>query len=153
MTPKDIVMSVDIISAAMNVDEGRWAKETFNFYFNCQQHGMNSGREYYVFKDDDKLIGLVGLHHYVWGPAENIWLSWFAVSPDYQRQGVGSAMLEAIMKIGRKKGFTKLFIETYDGPDFEKARRFYTAMGFTEAGRIDDYLPNHASMRVFRKDL
>ena len=153
MTSEDVAAAVDLIAAAMNADEGAWAKETFDFYFACEQHGMNCGREYYVYKEDDVLIGLVGLHHYLWGPAGNVWLSWFAVSNHHQGTGLGTAMLEAIQQKAKQKGFKKFFIETYDGPDFERARAFYQSRGFVEAGHIRDYLPGKEAMRVFKKDL
>jgi GNAT superfamily N-acetyltransferase len=153
MKPQDTQAAVKLISTAMNSDESRWAKETFEFYFACKQFGLENGRDYYVYKDGNEIIGLVGLHHYMWGPKENVWLSWFAVSPSCQGKGIGTAMVKAVEQKAREKGFKKFFIETYDGPTFEKARRFYQSIGFEESGSINDYLPGNESMKVFRKNL
>lgn len=153
MRLQDIAEAVDLVSACMNRDEGQWSKETFDFYFTCLQYGMDCGRKYYVYKQDSRIVGLVGLHHYVWGPSENVWLSWFAVSVDRQGNGIGTLMLEAIQHQAKQQGYKKLFIETYDGPTFERARTFYQSRGFNEAGQIYDYLPGKEAMRVFKKDL
>ena len=153
MKPEDTAEAVDLIAASMNADEGTWAKETFDFYFACLEYGMKCGRRYYICKKADAIIGLVGLHHYVWGPAENVWLSWFAVSPAHQGNGIGSAMLKAIQREAKQQGFKKFFIETYDGPTFERAREFYQSHGFSECGQIQGYLPDGESMRVFEKNL
>ncbi len=48
-------------------------------------------------------------------------------------------------------GYKNFLIETYDSPTFEKARSFYKAKGFSEIGRIEDYLPDGAAMIVFGK--
>lgn len=98
-------------------------------------------------------MGLVGLHHYVWGPPENVWLAWFAVHPDAQGRGVGSRLLSAIEAIAVSRGYGKLLVETYDHPDFERARAFYGRMGFRKVGTIEDYLPDGSAMIVYGKAL
>jgi ribosomal protein S18 acetylase RimI-like enzyme len=93
------------------------------------------------------------MHHYAWGPDDNVWLAWFAVHPDYQRQGLGSQMLVFIEDQARARGFRKLFVETYLHSDFDKARSFYEASGFQRAGGIDNYLPGGEDMLVYAKSL
>lgn len=153
MSEGDVEEAVSLISAAMNENEADWAQETFEFYFACEKHGLESGREYYVWRRSGEVCGLVGLHRYRWGPRENVWLSWFAVHPGQQRQGFGRALIAKIVDRAQGQGYRKLLVETYDSPTFDDARSFYRANGFCEWGRVQRYLPDGAAMIVFGKKI
>ena len=143
----------DLITAAMNKDEGRWAKQTFDFHFACVAQGIDSSREFNVALLNGEVIGIVGLHHYRWGPEQNIWLSWFAVRPDQQRKGVGQWLFTEMCKQARKKGYEKVFIETYQHATFDRAVKFYQQQGFREVGRIARYLADGSDMLVFQLNI
>ena len=151
MAESDIDAAAALVSRAMNADEGRWATRTMQFHFGCQANALDDGRSYFVHKQGDAIVGLVGLHHAVWGPEENVWLAWFAVDPDCQGQGLGRDLLTAIERIAVTRGFRKLLVETYEHADFDKARRFYERNGFHPIGRIADYLPDGSPMIVYGK--
>jgi GNAT superfamily N-acetyltransferase len=153
MQARDIAKAVALISQAMNEDEGKWASETMHFHFQCAGHGLNDGHDYYLWWEDGDVKGIVGLHHYAWGPPENVWLAWFAVAPAEQGKGYGKALLGEVEEKARQQGFRKFFVETYEHQDFEKAIRFYQKKGFTEHGRIDNYLPDGSQMLVLGKAL
>jgi GNAT superfamily N-acetyltransferase len=153
MIEPDIEDAVELITVAMNRDEARWARETMEFYFACKKQDIDSGREYYLWRHQGKIQGLVGLHRYLWGPRENVWLAWFAVHPQLHRAGVGSAMLDEVEERARQSGYRKFLIETYDSPTFEKALSFYKSKGFSQVGKIDNYLPDGSAMLVFGKEL
>lgn len=142
MKEDDLEEAIRLISDSMNSDE-------MEFYFSCNKHDIDSGRQYYVWRDNGQIYGLVGLHRYIWGLEENVWLSWFAVYPDHQGKGIGSALMDAAKEHAARAGYKKLPVETYDGPTFEKARRFYRARGFSETGRIENYLTDGSAMIVF----
>ena len=149
MKEDDLEETVRLVSISMNADEAAWARQAMEFYFSCIKHGIDSGRQYYVWRDDGQICGLVGLHRYLWGPEENVWLSWFAVRGDHQDRGAGSALMDLVKEHAIRACYKKLLIETYDSPTFEKARRFYRARGFRETGRIENYLPDGSAMIVF----
>lgn len=153
MEESDIDAAVRLIGRAMNTDEGLQALETFRFHFACKRHGIDDGRRYYVLVESRAVEGIVGLHHYVWGPAENVWLAWFAVDPDCRGRGVGTLLLDGATENARRLGYWKVFIETYSTPEFADARAFYRAKGFVRAGRVQSYLANGGDMVVFYKDL
>lgn len=153
MAEEDIEAAAALVAKAMNADEGRWSARTMRFHFGCGAHGLDDGRTYYVWKQGGATRGLVGLHHAVWGPEENVWLAWFAVDPDCQGRGLGRRLLTAIERIAVEKGFRKLLVETYEHEDFNKARRFYERNGFRRTGRIADYLPDGSPMIVYAKTL
>lgn len=153
MTAEDIEEGVSLISRAMNPAEGRWARRTMDYHFNCLSHGIDDGRLYYVWRSSEQLCGLVGLHHYLWGPEQNVWLSWFAVEPSLQRQGHGTALLAAIESTALQRGYRRFLVETYGHEDFDNARTFYLSQGFAEVGRISDYIGDGSDMFVYRKEL
>jgi GNAT superfamily N-acetyltransferase len=151
MKKTDINNSVSLISNAMNSNEGEWARKTITFHFDCMEHGIDDGRDYYLWFQNNTVAGIVGLHHYEWGPPENVWLAWFAILPELQGKGYGQKLLDAVEGKAKKIGYKKFFVETYNHPDFNKAIRFYKKYGFVEAGRIDNYLPDDSSMIVLFK--
>jgi len=154
MNAADITPCVRLIRRAMDDDEARQARQTFRFHFACRRHGLDDGRAYYVLDADATICGLAGLHHYHWGPPENVWLAWFAVDPARQGRGLGTLLLEAMTHEARRRGYTKFFVETYSTPQFARARAFYRAHGFIQAGRVRSYLAADAGdMIVFFKIL
>ncbi|MDE1465906.1 GNAT family N-acetyltransferase [Spartinivicinus poritis] len=84
----------------------------------------------------DKIIGTIGLHHYTWGPQENVWGGWLSIDPDYQRNGYSSVASKLLVDEARKLGYKRFFIEIYSGPEFEPAVAFYKKMGIPQSGKL-----------------
>jgi len=153
MTPQEVEEAVALISRAMNPSESQLARRTMAYHFKCASNGIDDGRSYFVWRSANRIFGLVGLHHYLWGPEQNVWLSWFAVEPSLQRRGHGSALLKTIESVALDHGFQKFLVETYAHMDFASARGFYVSQGFSEVGRISNYLNDGSDMIVYGKDL
>lgn len=153
MLEQDIEGACHLIAESMNIDEAMWAKKTMRFHFGCKKYDLNDGRFYFTYLKEKHIRALIGLHHYEWGPEENVWLSWFTVHPSYQRKGIGRALLKSVEMTAKSMGFSKLFVETYNHPNFRKALEFYEACGFHKAGAITDYLPSSHDMIVYKKNL
>jgi len=144
---------VELIGRAMDDQEAAWAKQTFDFHFSCQQQDIDSKRRFYIAIRSENIAGIVGLHEYRWGPPQNIWLSWFAVEPNLQGQGIGKWLLRQIEQNARELGYTKMFIETYEHPTFARALKFYQAQDYVQQGEIQAYLPDNSAMLVYSKSL
>ena len=71
---------------------------------------------------------------------------------DVRGQRVGSALLDAIEALARRKGVTNLMLETGTGPGFEGAFRLYENSGFTVRGAFFDY-PDSEWSRFYEKPL
>jgi ribosomal protein S18 acetylase RimI-like enzyme len=142
-----------LIGEAMNRDEGAWARATIGRHFEMKARLLDDGRRYFALFVDGTMAGITGLHHYEWGPDENVWLGWFAVSPTLQGRGLGVRLMAETARAAKAHGYRKLFVETYDSPTFSRAIRFYVQAGFRIAGSIENYLPDGSSMVVFLKEL
>lgn len=73
-------------------------------------------------------------------------------SPSVRGQRVGSALLEAIEGLARRKGLTKLLLETGTGDGMAEAHRLYTRSGFASRGPFSDY-PDSQWSAFFEKSL
>ena len=153
MSEQDIEEAVALIARTMNPAESQWARRTMAYHFKCANNGIDDGRTYFVWRSANTISGLVGLHHYVWGPEQNVWLSWFAIDSTIQRQGHGSALLKAIESIALEQGYRKFLVETYTHVDFASARHFYASQGFSKLGYISNYLDDGSDMIVYGKEL
>lgn len=153
MEPADVSPIVDLIARAMNGAAAEQARETFRFHFACRAQNLDDGRTYYVLLLDGAVAGITGLHRYLWGPPENVWLAWFALDPKWQGRGYGKMLLEEMQRLAANQGYTRMFIETYSTSDFDRARTFYRAQGFHEAGHVSGYLPGGGDMNIFVKSL
>ena len=65
-----------------------------------------------------------------------------------RRQGAGRAVLLHIVEEARRRGYTRLSLETGTATSFEPARRLYESAGFTYCGPFAAYVedPNSAFM-------
>jgi putative acetyltransferase len=55
------------------------------------------------------------------------------------RRGVAAAILDHIITEARRRGYTRLSLETGSGPAFEPALALYRNHGFIEGGAFGDY--------------
>ncbi len=55
------------------------------------------------------------------------------------RKGVGAAILEHVIAEARRRGFTRLSLETGSGPAFEPALALYRKSGFANGPAFGDY--------------
>jgi putative acetyltransferase len=56
-----------------------------------------------------------------------------------RRQGVGRAMVEHLVNLGRQRGYRHISLETGTMDAFAPARSLYQVMGFTVCGPFDNY--------------
>jgi ribosomal protein S18 acetylase RimI-like enzyme len=142
--------ATEIMSLGRDAVAGARARATFTLHFRLRELGVDDGRSYYVWLHEGAVAGVSGLHHYTWGPDENVWLGWFGVHPDFGRRGIGSAMLGEMQRVASGH-YRRFFIETHGANT--RAHAFYRDQGFREAGEIAGYNPDGAPMKVFVKEL
>ena len=137
----------------MNPDEGKWAETTIRRHYSMRAAGIDDGRNYFVSRTDTQITGIVGLHHYEWGPPQNVWLGWFAVQPSFQRKGIGTSLLSDVETEAVALGYKRLLIETYSSTEFHEARVFYSRRGYIPCGTISAYIQPEVDMIVYGKKI
>ena len=84
-----------------------------------------------------QVIGVSGLYRQPGIPSRVCWLGWFAIRPQFRRQGFGTAAIDQLYHVIRSVGSTELWV--YTGSDDEVARTFYTNLGFEVLGAASEY--------------
>lgn len=85
---------------------------------------------------DGETIGMAALKDLGGGIGE---LKSMRTRPDALRQGIGRTLLEHVIVDARKRGLTRLCLETGSGPSFEPALELYRKRGFVAGGAFGDY--------------
>lgn len=99
--------------------------------------------------DDGKVLGYGGVAVV---PPDEAWIQNIGVRRDAQRQGIGRAILEALLVRVNASRATAVLLEV--AVDNEPAQRLYDAYGFEGVGvRKGYYQPTNTDALVMRKDL
>lgn len=77
---------------------------------------------------DDELAGFVGISIHPEDQMGEVHI--IAVSPEYQRQGIGKALMEFAERHIRATGMKMVMVETVGDSGHESARRTYEALGY-----------------------
>ncbi len=81
-----------------------------------------------VAEADNKLLGYAAMSFHPEDYLGQIYM--IGVDPRHQQQGIGTALMEAGLKIIREAGFSLAMIETGGDPGHAAARAAYERMGF-----------------------
>lgn len=109
----------------------------------------SDSRNVYGYFDGDKLIGFCG-YFYEDG---KYWVSWTAVHPDHQRQGIGQKLIDRVFKRLRGLKAKCVYVETYEHPDFFNAVKFYWKNGFRLCGFLNDHLRDGSTVLYLKKKI
>ncbi|GAA2168450.1 GNAT family N-acetyltransferase [Pedococcus bigeumensis] len=67
-------------------------------------------------------------------------------APAHRRRGVAAALLDHVVAEGRRRGYTRLSLETGAPAEFAPARTMYAAYGFTPCGPFGPYVDDEFSV-------
>lgn len=81
------------------------------------------------------------------------YLYWICVDRRAQGTGIGRALQERLEDLVRTLGGERLVLETSGRKEYARARRFYRAAGFVEAGRIPEFYGPGDDCLVYCKQL
>ena len=68
----------------------------------------------------------------------------------YLRRGVGQAILDEIVRTARRRGYSRLVLETGTGEAFEPAHMLYRRNGFEWSGSFGDYTATNFNVFMAR---
>jgi GNAT superfamily N-acetyltransferase len=93
----------------------------------------------FLLRAKSQIIGVSGLYRQPGAPSHVCWLGWFAIRPQFRRQGFGSAAIHQLCNVARTAGSTELWV--YTGSQDGVARIFYIGLGFELLGPARDWAP------------
>jgi ribosomal protein S18 acetylase RimI-like enzyme len=111
-----------------------------------------NGYRFAVASDHGGAIGYA-CYGRAWFTDETWELYWIAVSPNLQRRGVGSRLLETVEAAASAERARMVLVETASKPSYEPARRFYESKGYTEVARVSDFYSQGDDKLIYRKSL
>ena len=131
--------------ATLHLKIRRWQKKTGQNDFKghllgsqkdlkgLENYYVGGGGNFFVAKDgQDRLVGFVGLRSDGDGHGS---FKRLAVVPEWQRMGVGKALVSAAIDWARRSGFTRLGLQTNSR---EHARSLYEQFGFQVTGWVEE---------------
>ncbi|WAM34030.1 ribosomal protein S18-alanine N-acetyltransferase [Caldicellulosiruptor morganii] len=127
MTEEDIDSVYEIEKLSFSVP---WSRESF------LAEMENENAIYFVYEEDSKVWGFAGMYHIIdEGHITNI-----AVHPQKRKQGIGRALLSALLCYAKENGMVALTLEVRSKniPAISLYKRF----GFEEAGLRKNYYTN-----------
>ncbi|WP_434564530.1 ribosomal protein S18-alanine N-acetyltransferase [Thermoanaerobacterium thermosaccharolyticum] len=125
MTKSDIDDVIEIESLSFSVP---WSKESFTM-----EVTMNKCAHYIVAEADEKIAGYGGF----WVVIDEGHITNIAVHPDFRGKGVGSAIVEGLIDLAKKKGITSMTLEVRASNLI--AQSLYKKYGFKPVGRRRGY--------------
>jgi len=87
---------------------------------------------FYVYKSEGRIVGVAALE--VEGK-ERGRIHWVYILPEYQRRGIGTALVSYVEQEAREIGLKRLRLLTVEQADW--AVSFYKKLGYTLADRVD----------------
>jgi ribosomal-protein-alanine N-acetyltransferase len=133
------IEELEPIEAALFGDE-RWSAAMF-------WNELANGHFYLVARSDDEVVGYAGLSV----NGTEAWVQNIAVRADRQRQGIGTALLEALIAEARRRGAGPVLLEV--AVDNAAGQRLYDRHGFAPvAVRRGYYQPSNTDAMVMRRD-
>ena len=84
----------------------------------------------------DAIAGIAALKELPEGDGE---LKSMRTHPNFLRHGVGMALLDHLIAEARRRGISKLYLETGRGPAFDPALALYRRRGFVACGAFGAY--------------
>ncbi|KAA9393635.1 ribosomal-protein-alanine N-acetyltransferase [Kocuria coralli] len=104
-------------------------------------------RSYWVATADDRVIGYAG----VMVVAETADVQNIAVVPDYEGQGIGTALLSRLHQVAVERGAREVLLEVR--VDNERAQRLYRRFGYADLAVRPRYYPGGVDALIMRAEL
>jgi GNAT superfamily N-acetyltransferase len=84
---------------------------------------------------------------------ESFDLYWIAVRPDRQRRGVGRALLENAERLVRRRGGSRIYVDTSGREQYASTRAFYERAGYRREAVLRDFFAPGDDKAIFVKVL
>lgn len=129
----DISTCADILCAVYNNELWmcRWDKETAIEYLN--DFFNNKKFVGFVAEEDNEVMAGLFAHEKVWWNNKEVFIEEMFVYPEYQRKGIGAALLLEVEAYVKEKGLAGITLSTNK---YAPAPRFYEKNGFGKCEHV-----------------
>ena len=86
----------------------------------------------FLLRAQGEVVGVSGLYRQPGMPQTVCWIGWFAIRPQFRRQGFGTQAIHALSDVARNLGCKELWV--YTGSSDGVAVSFYKSLGFEVLG-------------------
>jgi GNAT superfamily N-acetyltransferase len=93
--------------------------------------GLFRRMTFYGYWHEDRLAGVAALEKV---SRDTMQMRWVYVAPDFQRMGVGSALVKHLEEVAGRSGVSEIRLRTTDGADW--AISFYRKLGYHVTGSV-----------------
>ena len=100
--------------------------------------GDSSDYLFLVAEWEGKFVGYSCYGH-IPGSVASWDLYWIVVAREFQGKGVGKSLLTRTEQDIKKRGATRIYIDTSDKGAYAPTQKFYLATGYHEAARLQDF--------------
>jgi GNAT superfamily N-acetyltransferase len=102
------------------------------------QDCLEVNERFWVAQIGKQVVGILGLYSYHSESINTLWIDWFAVSPAFRRQGIGSRLFAYVEGIARQEGKTHLRVISVSSD--KEAQKFYAHAGFFCAENTEPFI-------------
>jgi len=134
------------IQAVMGLEQELFAEDAWTDTMFWSELADPSTRTYLVAVDHDEVVGYAGLCAY----GDTSYIQTIGVTGGHQREGIGTALLTALLEVADSSGAAHVDLEVRAGND--AAIQLYERHGFSQLGvRRGYYQPSGADALVMRR--
>ena len=119
-----------------------WSKSYIKKLFEKHPNG------FVIAELSQKIVGYILGHKKLGGSAS---IKTIAVNPDYRRKGIGTKLINFIIKRLKKEGAKEVILHTRTKN--QTAHLFHKELGFKIVGQIENYYPNGDNAYLMKKGI
>ena len=136
-----VKMSVDHLDDIMVVERlsfsVAWSRDAF-----IEEITRNRFARYISAKANNRIIGYAGM----WKVFDEGHITNIAVHPEYRGKGIGSSLVEELIKIAKNEGITRMTLEVRESNI--AAQRLYSKYGFRKSGIRKAYYADNSENAI-----
>ena len=146
----DINECVRLTSEAFSPAEALYSKQTFKWSLGKSRGWWNA--KYFVALVNGNVVGVIGYYSSPIDPKGILWTGWYAVKKEFRSKGMGSLLMEHLIKAAKKMKTRHLCVWMEES-GANRISKYYSRFGFVVKGRIENYFENGDDMVYMAKRL